>query len=597
MTQSVTDQVTIEDPILFQTILNNLTIVVEEMALAISNSAYSALISGTSHRTGDCDAAILLGNGELLATDERSIVHMASLPTGLKFVLKEFPLEDVKAGDVFINNDPHQGAIHSNDTMVFKPVFIDGIIRFWAAVMAHVTDLGGMSPGGISVGATSIFAEGLVIPPSKLYDQGIENTSLIRMISANSRQPKETTGDVLALVAGANVGFRGIQDLLQRRGSSTVMRVCEEILDYSERLTRRRIAELSDGRYTGQCAIDDDGLDLDRHYTVVASVDVDGDSMKIDLSGTSDQARGSINSSFSQSLTAVTYAVRAYLGSDIPLNEGFWRPLTWYLPLGSVVNPRFPAACNTRMANTTPSIVEAVMWALRPVAATRSVIHVAGSGVPDVHAMNPAAEGEYWLHFEAEWGGTGGRSNKDGVDGGGTPMLGGSGGMIPVELSEAMYDLRCERFALRRDTGGAGKFRGGLGLEKVYRFLRPCVLSARTDRWVFPPAGLDGGSAGAPGGYVLNPGTEGEQQLPSKFAEMIVDAGDVVSFCTTGGGGFGDPFEREPARVLADISSGKVSRASAQEQYGVVTVSRNVDGETVLAIDDVATAEARNGRR
>jgi N-methylhydantoinase B len=592
MSNQLSERVTVKDPVLFQAVLNNLSIIVEEMALAVTHSAYSALISGTSHRTGDTDAAILLADGELLATDERSIVHMASLPTGLKYVLGEFPLESVREGDVFINNDPHQGAIHSNDTMVFKPVFVGGRVRFWAAVMAHVTDLGGMSPGGISVGATSIFAEGLVIPPSRLYDDGVVNESLVRMISANSRQPKETTGDVLALVAGANVGHRGIHELLARRGSETVLTITEEILAYSERLTRRRIRELTDGSYRGTCNIDDDGLDLDRHYQVAATVSVAGDAMTIDLTGTSDQARGSINSSFSQSLTAITYAVRAYLGSDIPLNEGFWRPLTWILPHGSIVNPRHPAACNTRMANTTPSIVEAVMWALRPVAVIRSVTHVAGSGVPDVHAMNPASEGEYWLHFEAEWGGTGGRSNKDGVDGGGTPMLGGGGGMIPVELSEAMYDIRCERFTLRPDTGGAGRYRGGLGLEKVYRFLRPCVLSARTDRWVFPPAALEGGADGAPGKYVLNPGTAAERQLPSKFADIIVQAGDVVSFCTTGGGGFGPPHDRPPAEVLADIYAGKVSEEAAASVYGVVT-RPTTDGRRLLEVDEVATAAAR----
>jgi N-methylhydantoinase B len=311
--------------------------------------------------------------------------------------------------------------------------------------------------------------------------------------------------------------------------------------------------------------------------------------MHLDFDGTTEQARGPINSSYAQSLTAVTYAVRALVGRAAPLNEGLWRSYTVNLPMGTVICPAHPAACNTRMSGPTPSIVEAILWALSGVAPNG--IGIAASGVPDVHAINPRAKDEYWLHFEAEWGGAGARSSKDGVDSGGTPMLGSGGGMIPVETQEAMYDYLCERYTLRQDTGGPGRFRGGLGITKDYRFLRPCYVSARTDRWKFPPIGVEGGKAGLPGEFLLNPGKPGERRLHSKFSELMVDDGDVVSLRTMGGGGYGDPLTRDIERVLDDVRRGHVSRACARSEYGVVIV----DGAERPEIDRDATRVLREG--
>ncbi|MBV9661408.1 MAG: hydantoinase B/oxoprolinase family protein, partial [Acidimicrobiales bacterium] len=423
------DVPTISDPVLFHSVRHYFSMVAREMAVAVTHTAYSPLVSRMSGTTGDTDGAVLTAAGELIACDEHALIHMASLPTGLRFVLAKHPIETICDGDIYINNDPHQGAIHGNDTMVFQPVFVDGVLSYWAAVMAHITDIGGMSPGGITVGATSVFAEGLVIPPIKLYDAGRLNETLLELISANSRQPEETTGDVLALVSGSNVGTKAIRELVDRRGAVTVASVVSELLDYSERLTKIGIRRLRDGEYRAESWVDDDGLDLDKHYRVTTTVAVDGDQLSVDFSGTSPQARGSFNSSFSQSLTAVTYALRVYLG-DIPLNEGFWRAVDIRLPLGTLVNPRRPAACNNRTASTMPAVVEVVLWSLSQALPDTEV--VAGAGVPDVHAINPAGEGQYWLHFEAEWGGGGARSTKDGVDAGGTPMLGGHGSAISV---------------------------------------------------------------------------------------------------------------------------------------------------------------------
>jgi len=336
--------------------------------------------------------------------------------------------------------------------------------------------------------------------------------------------------------------------------------------------------------------IDDDGLELDRDYRVCATVTIEGDHLVLDFEGTSAQARGSINSSYSQSVTAATYALRCYL-RDVPLNDGFWRPIEMRLPPGTLVNPAHPAACNTRMANTAPAVMESVLWALSPVAPA-AVGRIAGAGIPEVHAINPRAQGEYWLHFECEWGGGGARDTVDGVDAGGTSMIGGSGGTIPIEMVEANYDLRCEHVALQPDSGGPGRFRGGLGLEKQFRFLCDCILSARTDRFRHPPAGIAGGRSGAPGAYVLNPGTDGAQHLRSKFADLEVRAGDVISLRTCGGGGYGSAIERAPDAVLADVLQGSVSTRAAVDDYGVVLVAAP-DG-VGFVVDAVATARARD---
>jgi N-methylhydantoinase B len=260
------------------------------------------------------------------------------------------------------------------------------------------------------------------------------------------------------------------------------------------------------------------------------------------------------------------------------------------LPRGTVVYPNPPAACNTRMSSTTPSVVEAVLWALSN--ASGKAVRIAGSGVPDVHAINPRDTDEYWLHFEAEWGGSGARDCMDGVPAGGTPMLGNGGGMIPIETQELLYDFRCERYMLLPDSGGPGEYRGGAGVQKDYRFQRPCSVSARTDRWKFPPAGLAGGHAGQPGEFILNPGTPSQRSLPSKFADLLVGSGDVISFRTMGGGGYGLPGDRDPERVLEDVVAGVVSPEHAREAYAVVV--RLEDGH--YSLDRTATSAERRTR-
>ncbi len=579
------------DPVLFHTLRNHFRTTVHEVAVAVSRSAYSPLTAGTGSGGGggDSDDAIMAANGDLIATNERAFVHMASLPTGLKHVLKEFPLDQVREGDVYANNNPYFGAIHSNDVCIFRPVFFDGVVEYWVGSLTHIADVGGMSPGGISVGATSVFGEGLLIPPIKLFEAGELNEAVMAIIGSNSRTPILTTGDVLALVSGANVGAKRISDLLTRYGADTVREMVTELFEYTEKLTRDNISLLKDGTYTDQVWCDDDGIDRDNHYFVKATVTVDGDRLTVDLDGSSPQVRGSTNASYSQSLTAVTFATKVFVGRDVPLNEGFWRAIDIRLPLGSVVNPSPGAPCNTRMANTVPAIVEAVLWALGP-SGSEDIGRAAGGGVPDVHAINPAA-GEPWLHFDCLWGGYGARNCKDGVDAAGNPFLGGAGsGIMGIEASELAYDLFCEGFFLRPDSGGAGRYRGGLGIRQDYRLLRDSILSVRTDRWIYPPSGLEGGEAGSAGAYTINPGSADEVHLPSKQGDIPVKAGSLVSFETVGGGGYGPPATRPSEDVLIDVEFGRVSIVGAREQYGVV-IDEHTDGR--LAVDEAATEVAR----
>lgn len=580
----------VTDPVRFHTISNYLSTTAREMALAISHSAYSALISGTRGMIGDCDAAILDRDGALIATDETSVVHLASLPCGLRFVLEAFDVDTVEDGDLFVNNDPHRGGLHGNDVMLFKPVFAEGELVLWVANIAHITDVGGMSPGGMAFAATTVFAEGLVIPPTKLASRGVLNEAVVDLIAANSRQPHETRGDLLALMAGVHTGEQRMRVLIDRYGVPTLRTVLADLRQYTARVARNDIVAMVDGTYRAECWIDDDGVVADEPYVVRAAVTISGDELTIDLTGSSPQAVGPINSSEAQTITAITYAVRCVVARAAPLNEGLWDSYDVVLPRGSVVYPEFPAACNTRMSSTTPSVVEAVLWALS--SAKHGSVGIAGSGVPDVHAINPRDSSEYWLHFEAEWGGSGARHCNDGVASGGTPMLGSGGGMIPIETQELLYDFRCERYQLRRDSGGPGQFRGGPGIQKDYVFLRPCSVSARTDRWRFPPAGRAGGEAGRPGAFVLNPGAATEAWLTSKFADLAVSPGDVISFRTMGGGGYGPAFERPPELVLSDVIAGTVSLDAARADYGVVLT----DDAGVLSIDELATQQERSSR-
>lgn len=539
-----------------------LRIAAEEASIVVVKSAHSAMIV----EGADACAGILDHAGRLVSlSTATNLMHASSLRCSLPAVLADHPLETMREGDVFVMNDCFRGGIHANDLLVFRPVFIAGRARFFTGTLIHVSDLGGSSAGGIVPGATDVFAEGLQLPPVKIYAEGRAVTDLHRLIALNSRTPDRVMGDLQALVAGCHVAARRLEALAGEYGPETLDEGVARYFAGTEQRMREELAKIAPGTYHGSYAIDDDGLDLERSPVVRVAVTVGGPGkpVRLDFSASDDQARGAINAGFSQALTGALYAVRCYVDPTIPMNEGCYAPIEVEFRKGSLLDPRWPAACGGRVVSVT-AVCEAVVDALsqaRPDRATASsaVIHPYTLARPT--GENP------WLLLSYEYGGLGARATSDGPSATGSFFLGGRNVVPQIEALEARLPLVFESQSFIADSGGPGRHRGGLGVETRIRVLEDCELAVRSERVRFAPRGRDGGLDGRAGEqFAVDP--EGRTRpLLAKAANQPLFAGETFVLRTSGGGGLGRPEEREPERVEADLAEGFVSPAAALRDY------------------------------
>ncbi|MEO5841058.1 MAG: hydantoinase B/oxoprolinase family protein [Acidimicrobiales bacterium] len=577
----------VSDPIHLELVKNALSTVAEEMGLTVVRSAYSSQVK----EGGDSTAAIFDHRGRLLAQSVGSpLSHLASLRPSLAEVLIDFPADTMRDGDVFACNDPYRGGIHSNDVMIFRPVFVVGELAFFTASLMHVADIGGVAAGGLPANATEMYHEGLILPPLLLHREGVPQRAVFDIIAANSRTPDKVLGDIRAMIAGDNLGAERLVTLAERYRLERLRHLVDELLAYTDRRTRLDIAALPDGSHEGSFVIDDDGVEAGKSHTVRVKVTIDGDRIIADFTGTDPQAKGPINAAVSQSMSGVLFAIRSLLSSDIPVNDGSFGAMEVIFPRGSLCNPNPPAACNSRMA-TVMAIIEAMLRAVSNIVphakvATSSNVHVAiMSGVENDSRR-------VWAYIDPQFGGSGARADRDGMDVIGPLILATGGALHCIEAYEMEYPVRFDRFELWKDSGGPGRWRGGQGARREMRILTDGVFTGRaTDRCLIPPAGAFGGQSGRGGGWVLNEGTDRERVLPPKITSVDLKAGDVVTMLTSAGGGFGPPEEREPERVLADVIDGFVTVESARDIYCVT-----IDPDT-MTVDAAATAELRGGAR
>ncbi|HXZ85565.1 MAG TPA: hydantoinase B/oxoprolinase family protein, partial [Myxococcota bacterium] len=348
-----------DDPVLDEVVQNALDMVVEEGDLAAARAAGSPFIS-----SGNAIAcAVFDPQGAQLAQTAGGLLHVSALRVMLRELLTRIDAATLAEGDVLICNDHFLGGIHPTDVGIFRPVFHAGRLAYFCAAMMIVSDLGGMAAGGLPANATEIFHEGLVIPPLRYWTRGQPEAALRALIRANSRAPEKVIGDIDALVAGTGVAATRLGELLRKYGDARLAEVIGRLLEYGAKRTRAEIAQLPDGRFSGSYAMEGDGFDEARSWIVRCAVTIDGERCRLDFSGTDPQARGPINASYSQALSAAVYALRCYLDPDIPMNEGFYSAVEVVLPQGSLVNPDYPAACNLRMG-TVHAMLDAVNQAL-----------------------------------------------------------------------------------------------------------------------------------------------------------------------------------------------------------------------------------------
>ncbi|MBI3978186.1 MAG: hydantoinase B/oxoprolinase family protein [Chloroflexi bacterium] len=567
------------DPISLELIRSGLDSIVDEMALTLVRTAYSAnLKSAMDLSTAFCDAG-----GRLLAQGLTLPLHLGAIPDAMAAILARYG-GAVRPGDVFVLNDPYEGGTHLPDLFVVQPVYLGDDLLGFVCSVAHHTDIGGRVAGGNACDSTEIYQEGLRVPPIRLYDRGEPNEGFLRLLERNVRIPVKVLGDLRGQLAASHIGERGIIELVDRYGRGAVSAAFEELLDYGERLTRAEIARLPDGRYEFADYLDGDGIDP-APIRIQVAVTVAGDQMEVDFSGSAPQVKGAINSVLSFTRSTAYACVRCLLPPNMPTNEGCFRAIRVHAPPGTIVNPLPPAPVAAR-GLTGFRIANAVMGALAKLAPDRVPACESG-GDTGISMGGYDAERRAFVFLEFLFSSWGGRPFADGVDGVSSQVVNFSN--YPAEIIENEAPLRIEEYGFIPDSGGPGTYRGGLALVRQYRFLEESgTLQIRSDRAEQGPYGLAGGGAGRVCRNILNPGPA-ERLLPPKTL-LTIRRGDVFRHELAGAGGWGDPFGRDPLAVLADVQNEKVTVDHARKMYGVVLSERTV------RVDEAATAALRRQR-
>jgi N-methylhydantoinase B len=514
----------------------------------------------------DVSTAILDARGRTVAQFEMAPLHLGELISTGQFLFDRYPLEKIHPGDAFIANDCYTGGgTHLPDVTIATPVFHGGELVMLIGNLAHQLDIGGR-PGAGAGGGVTIYEEGIRIPVTKIVERGVLREDVLDLITLNCRMPDQRRADWLAQIAANDLGAAELVRLCDRYGREVVLAACEEMQRYASRLVRTRLAEIPDGRYEFVDYMEDDGAGTEM-IPVQVALEVSGEHLHVDFTGTGPQVDGNINLVAHGTIGCVLYALRAALDPTIPPATGFMDAVTVTIPEGTLLNPRPPAGCNARI-DTCQRVAGVMLGAFAKALPGRL-----GAGSCDscfvytFAGVNPRDE-EYFTYVEAFGGGSGARPTKDGLDAVQVHMANIAN--FPIEVAEAQFPIEFLAHRLREDSGGPGQFRGGLGECRELRILAPGVLmgvhsdGARRRAW-----GSEGGSGGHPGGFWRNPGTATERQLPSKFGRYRLDEGDVIRLLSPSGGGYGRIEERDRTAVLTDVVNGRVSPGAAGPDYGL----------------------------
>ena len=536
------------DPIDRAVIGQGLVASAREMGVKLIRSAYSTILREAS----DGSAALLDRRGNVVAQAELIPMQLGPLGATFRPCAEVVPPDELEEGDFYINNSPFEGGQHLPDVFIFSPIFFEGTLIGFSASVAHHLDLGGGAPG-MNPDATDVHQEGLIVPPSRYnMERDWNGGSFERLIAANIRVPELTIGDFNAQFAANAVGGERVRQLCARYGADTVLSVMDSHLAYSERRMRAAIAEIPDGVYHGEDAVDDDGIGSEP-LPVRATVTVEGDDVSVDFAGTADQVLLNLNCPFASTVSAALAAVKAVASSpDIPFNQGLARPIAVTAPYGSLLNPRPPAPVRARMIPAFRAF-DAVVKALAEAVPDK----VIATGFDTTHSicMSRLVDGKYGIYLEIYGGGYGAGPGSDGGDGIDGPLSNCSN--IPVESLDRQYDFfRVAEYALRPDSGGRGKFRGGNGLRRRFEILADDVTLAHySDRYRIAPDGAFGGEPGdLARTWIVR--KNGDRAPVASKTSLRLDRGDVLVTETSGGGGYGDPAERTADRLRMDLESG-----------------------------------------
>ncbi len=545
------------DPVKLEILKNSFIGVTEEMGIALKKASYSPNIKTREDHT----CSIFNNKMDMIAQTAHQIGHLGVFPSILKQTMKEHPVEGLKPGDMIVLNDPYRGGAHLPDIIVISPVFYESRLWGFVANLAHHSDVGGIAPGSVPGNTTEIFQEGIRIPSVMLFKEGVLQEDVFKMILANVRTPEERKGDLNAQIAANNLGIRRVLGLIDKYGFDELLFYADESINYAERRMRAEIEKLLDGVYEGIDYMDDDGI-TDDPIKIAMAIRKKGSNIEFDLSETSPQRRGPTNCTFYMALSLIMYTMRCLTDPDIHQSEGCYRPVKTIIPEGKALNCKFPAAVAGGWEigrRGIDSVCRALLQAMPervPAGSNGAMNQITfGGEYPDSERR--------FAYYETNGGGFGARPDKDGMDG--VHSVSNTKN-TPIEELELNYPIFMRRYALRENSEGDGKYRGGLGISREFEFLTDVSFATVSDRQKFRPWGIAGGGEALGTEYSL---ISGKEKKPVRTKSMgSAKKGDVLSIRTAGGGGYGDPKERSRESIKKDIEDGKISLERAKKVYG-----------------------------
>ncbi len=548
------------DPILVEVIGNRLHTVAREMLVSLIRAAFSFNIK----ERFDCATGLHDIDGDQIALACYPPLHMGGMRGVARLLRREYALGEIRPGDMFITNDPYLGvSTHLPDAVLVAPIFHEDQLVGYATSCAHHADIGGRVPGGQAPDSRSIFEEGFRLPLVRLFSDHKPVPDVLKIFRTNVRNPDEREMDLQAQFAANFVGIRGFQEVCERYGADVVNNASRAWIDYAEARLRDKLRQLPDTISVHQEKVEDDLGD--EPVTFKVAVQAKDGLLYADFTGTSPAFEGAKNIPLNATITTVWVVVKSMLDPRIPASEGAFRPLRVIAPEGTIVNPQSPSAVGER-ALSCQVLADVLMGAMSKLVPERALAECGPHHGINISGVNPRT-GRYFANHESFAGGMGSRRTKDGISACRVHIAGSAN--LPVEPVEAELPILIRRYELRRDSGGPGKFRGGLGLRRDIEVLADEVrVTLRSERQVIPAYGVDGGGPGATGEFVLNPDTEREERLPIFVSNRRFRKGDVISIRTPGGGGGGNPSDRPRELVAEDLRSGYISPEVARKVYG-----------------------------
>ena len=548
-------------PITVEVVRNSIVAYADEMANALCKAAYNMMI----YEVRDFCCGLIDTQGRMISQNRGGLpIFLADLGVAVEDGIRRYGLDGFKPGDIMIMNHGEVCGQHLNNVVIYAPCFVDGQLVAFAANRAHWVDIGGMRIGFGSSLTTEIFAEGLQMRSLKIYEAGARNETLWQIIQDNVRFPDASLGDLRAQVASCQLGARRYGELVSRYGLETVESCIERIWEQADIAVRSVIEKIPDGVYEAESALDNDGRNLDQPIRIKVKVTIKGSIMAVDFSDMNPQTFSPLNSGKSGGIAAARVAFKALTSPELDVHDGCFRALDVIIPEGTIVSAR-PGAAIGLWSIALPTTIDTILKALAP--ALPNVIPAAHKGdMGGCSFYGFREDGSRFLLLNIFGGGWGGRPGEDGEDAS-VSVCQGDVRNTPVELQEIRYPMLIEEHALREDSGGAGQYRGGLGVRITYRTLVPCKVTVNCERTKVPPWGLQGGGDAAHNVATIH-SASAPDRVVYKGTEIALAQGDSVTFLTAGGGGYGDPGKRTKADLENDLNQGFVSPEKASALYG-----------------------------